>query len=208
MIGYAYYHSYIPWHALARDFSQRKTVFDAIVGGRWSAFGFRFYPCLSLCAWSFSFFSRSSTSLVVQMECRIFFVSYSCNVISYHLWVSTTQIRRGREPTIATGGSYAVAPSFVAAVDAPVNDQDLSTQARRSALTHFAISPLLVLLLLVSSITSLRELAELSSRCFQVPTLLPFPIRVHKLLLRRGNIHPTLFPISRPKFDMAANQPF
>ena len=82
-------------------------------------------------------------------------------------------------------------PSFVAAVDVLVNGRALSTQAQRSALTHFAICPLLVLLLLISSITSLRELAELSSRCFQVPTLwLPFPIGVHKVLLRRGNIHP------------------
>ena len=103
-----------------------------------------------------------------------------------------------------------LAPSFAAAVDAPVDDQDMSTQAQRSALTHFAISPLLVLVLLISSITCLLELAELSSRYSQVPTLLPFPmrLRVHKRLVRRGNIHPTLFPNSRPKFDMEANQPF
>ena len=39
-------------------------------------------------------------------------------------------------------------------------------------------------------------------RFFPVPTPTPFPIRVHKLLLRRGNIHPTLFLNSRPKIDM------
>ena len=42
----------------------------------------------------------------------------------------------------------------------------------------------------------------------QVPTFMPFPIRAHKLILRRGNIHLTLFRNSRPKFDMEANQPF
>ena len=82
------------------------------------------------------------------------------------------------------------------------------TQAQHSVLTHFAIRPLLVVLLSISSIMSLRALAELSSRYFQVPTLLPVPIRVHKLLLRRGNIHPNLFRNSGPKFDMEANQPF
>ena len=39
--------SYIPLHPLTRDFRQRKTkfetVFDAIVVGRWSVFGFHFY---------------------------------------------------------------------------------------------------------------------------------------------------------------------
>ena len=99
-------------------------------------------------------------------------------------------------------------PSFVAAVDVLVNGRALSTQAQRSALTHFAICPLLVLLLLIPSITSLRTLAELSCRCFQVPTLLPFPIRVRKLLLRRGNIHPTSLRNSGPKCDMEANRPF
>ena len=84
--------------------------------------------------------------------------------------------------------------SCVAAVDALINGEALSTQAQRSALTHFAICLLLDLLLLIPSMTSLRALAELSSRCFQVPMLMPFPVRIHKLLLRRGNIHPsTLF---------------
>ena len=45
-------------------------------------------------------------------------------------------------------------------------------------------------------------------RFFQVPTLMPFPTKVHKLLLQRGNIHPTLFRNSLPKFDIEANQPF
>ena len=39
-------------------------------------------------------------------------------------------------------------PSCVAAVDALTNGQALSTQAQRSVLTHFAICPLLDLLLL------------------------------------------------------------
>ena len=55
-------------------------------------------------------------------------------------------------------------PSCVAAVDVLVNGQALSTQAQRGALTHFAICPLLDLLLFTPSITSLRALAELSSR--------------------------------------------
>ena len=68
-----------------------------------------------------------------------------------------------------------VTPSCVAAVDVLINGQALSTQAQRNALTHFAICPLLDLLLLMPSIASLRVLAELSSRCFQVSTLMPFP---------------------------------
>ena len=54
-------------------------------------------------------------------------------------------------------------PSCVATVDALINGQALSTQFQRSALTHFAIFPLLALLLLIPSITSLRPLAELFS---------------------------------------------
>ena len=125
--------------------------------------------------------------------------------------MSTTQIRRRREPTIATRASHyanTIVPSCVAAVSVLINCQVLSTRAQLSPLTHFAICPLLVVLLSISSIMSLRALAELSSRYFQVPTLLPVPIRVHKLLLRRGNIHPNLFRNSGPKFDMEANQPF
>ena len=79
---------------------------------------------------------------------------------------------------------------------------------RLSALTQFAICPLLVLLQLIPSITSLCALGELSSRCFQVPTLMPFPIRVHKLILRRGTIHPTLFRNSPLKFDMEATESY
>ena len=101
-------------------------------------------------------------------------------------------------------------PSCVAAVDVvlTINGQALSTQVHRSPLTHFASCPLLVLPPSMPSITSLRALTELSSRCFQVPTLLPFPIKVHKFLLRPGNIHPILFRNSGPTFDIEANQPF
>ena len=59
-----------------------------------------------------------------------------------------------------------LAPSCVAALDILINGQALSTQAQRDALTHLAIRPLLVLLLLMSSITSLRALAELFSRYY------------------------------------------
>ena len=45
-------------------------------------------------------------------------------------------------------------------------------------------------------------------RFFQVPTLVPFPRRVHKLLLLRRNIHPPLFRNLRPNLDMEANKPF
>ena len=71
-------------------------------------------------------------------------------------------------------------PLCVAAVDVPMNDQALSTQAQRSPLTHFAICPLLLLLPSIALITSLRALAELSYRYFQVPALLPFPIPLTK----------------------------
>ena len=79
-------------------------------------------------------------------------------------------------------------PSRVAAVDVLLNYQALSTQAQRSALIHFAICPLRDLLLLIPSITSFASVgrALFQVRCFQVPTLMP----VHKLILRRGNIHP------------------
>ena len=98
-------------------------------------------------------------------------------------------------------------PSCVAAVGVLINGQALSTQAQRSALTHFAICPLMVLLLL-PSITSLPALAELSSGRFHVPTPMPFPMRVHKLILRRGTIHPTLFRNSPLKFDMEATESY
>ena len=84
-------------------------------------------------------------------------------------------------------------PSYVAAVGVLINGRALSTQTPRSVLTYFAICPLLVLLLLIPSITSLRALAELFFRCLQVPTFIPFPVRVRELTLRRGNVHPTLF---------------
>ena len=91
--------------------------------------------------------------------------------------------------------------SCAAAVDVLINGQALPTKAQRSALTRFAMCPLLDLLLL-TPIKSLRALAELSSRCFQAPPLMPSSIRVRKLLLRRGNIHPTLLRSSRPKLDI------
>ena len=75
-------------------------------------------------------------------------------------------------------------PSCVAAVSVLINGQALSSQARRSALTHFAICPLVVPLLLIPSITYLRALAEFSSRCFQVPTLMPFPTYKGTLILQ------------------------
>ena len=50
-------------------------------------------------------------------------------------------------------------PSCVAAVDALVNGQVISTQAQRSALTHFAICPLLDLLLL-------KHQLRFCARCF------------------------------------------
>ena len=99
-------------------------------------------------------------------------------------------------------------PSCVAAVDVVINGQALSTQAQRSALTHFAICSLLDLLLLHQLCLWARGRALFQVRFFQVPTLMPFPIRVHKLLSRRGDIHPTLFRNSRPKFDMEATRPF
>ena len=99
-------------------------------------------------------------------------------------------------------------PSCVAAVGALINGRTLSTQTQPNVLTHFAICPLLVLLLLLQSITSLRALAELSSRCFQVPTLVTFPIRVHKLLFDGAIFTQQCFVIHDPKFDMEANQPF
>ena len=50
MVLYAFSHSYIPWQPIVSDFSQRKTVFDDIVVGRWAVFSFHFYVCLHLCA--------------------------------------------------------------------------------------------------------------------------------------------------------------
>ena len=75
-----------------------------------------------------------------------------------------------------------LAPSFAAAVDAPVDDQDMSTQAQRSALTHFATCPVLDLLLLHQLRLCARGRAPYQIRFFQVPTLMPFIMRVHKLI--------------------------
>ena len=82
-------------------------------------------------------------------------------------------------------------PSCVAPVDVLINGQILSIQAHRNALTLFTICPLLVLLL-VPSITSIRALAKLSFRCFQVLTLMLFLVRVRKRFLRLDKIHPNL----------------
>ena len=96
-------------------------------------------------------------------------------------------------------------PSCVAAVDVLINDKALSTEAQRSALTHFAICPLLDLLLLHQLRICRIRRALFQARFFQVPTAIPFPKSVCKLLLRRDNNHLTLFLNSRPKFDMEAN---
>ena len=45
-------------------------------------------------------------------------------------------------------------------------------------------------------------------RFFQVPTLMPFPIMVHKVILRRGNIHPSFFRNSRLKFRHGGKSTF
>ena len=76
-------------------------------------------------------------------------------------------------------------PSCVAAVDALFNGQPLSTQAQRSAFAHVAICPLLDLLLL--HVFARVGGALFQVNLFQVPTLMPFPIRVHNKN-RRGNI--------------------
>ena len=70
-------------------------------------------------------------------------------------------------------------PSFVAAVDVLINGQALFTQTQRSALTHFAICPLLNLLLLHKFVSARVGRALFQVRFFQVPTRMPFPIRVH-----------------------------
>ena len=98
------------------------------------------------------------------MECRIFFVSYSCKceiiTITYECRRPQfdVDVNQQQEDLVLT-------PSCVVAIGVQINRQALSsTQSQRSALTHFAICPLLDLLLLIPSITSLRALAELSSR--------------------------------------------
>ena len=89
-------------------------------------------------------------------------------------------------------------PPCAAAVDVLINGQALFTQAQRSAHARFAIGPLLVLLLLTPTITYLRAVAELSCRCSQVPTLLPFPVRVHKFMLRQAVFTELYFVIEDP----------
>ena len=134
-----------------------------------------FYVCLHLCAWSFSLLDQSSsTNLAVQMECRLFFVSYSCKceiiTITYECRRPNIDVDANQQQEVLK-----LTPSCVAAADVLINDQALSTQAQRSALTHFVICPLLDLLLLIPSITSLRALVELFSRSsaskFQRPCL-------------------------------------
>ena len=122
----------------------------------------------------------------------------------YRLWVLATQIRRGREPT--TTGSYS--NTIMCRYSRHSYEWSRSFHAGSAQCSDtFTICPFLVLLLLIPWITSLRALVELSSGCFQVRTSMPFSIGVHKLILRRGNIHPTLFRNFRPKLDMEANQP-
>ena len=100
--------------------------------------------------------------------------------------------------------------SCVAAVDVLINGQALSTQAQRSALTHFAIYPFLDLLLLhqlrlccyyINFVFARVDRALFQVRFFQVPTLVPFPVRAHKRLLRRGNTE------SCSKVSRAAGKP-
>ena len=124
-----------------------------------------FYVCLHLRAWCFSLLDQgsSSTNLVLQMESRIFFVSYSCNVRS------SLSIIRNRRPKFDVDANQQqevllVTPLCVAAADVLINGQALSTQAQRGALTHFEICPLLDLLLFIPPITSLCALAKLSCR--------------------------------------------
>ena len=147
----AFSHSYC--HPLARDFSQRKTtVFDAIVDGRWSVFVFHFL-CVSSMPSSVRMIIFPVYSLklkfVVQMECRIFSVSYSCNMrSSFNLSLMSV------DPTWARSNHckrrlLCWHHLCVAAVDALINGQALSTQAQRSALAHFAIWSLPVLPLLI-----------------------------------------------------------
>ena len=80
--------------------------------------------------------------------------------------------------------------SCVAAVDVLINGQALSTQAQRSDLTHSAICPLLALLLLIQSITSLRALPELSYRCFQVSNALSLSYKDTQTSFTAGQYSP------------------
>ena len=127
----------------------------------------------------------------------------------YHLWVSTTQIQRGRGPT--TGDSYA--NTVVCRCSWRSNEWPITFPRWLSAvLSDFSRSALfLTCYYYISTINYVfarvgKSLFQV--RCFQVPTPMPFPLRVHKLLLRRGHIRPTLLRNSRPKFVMEANQPF
>ena len=125
----------------------------------------------------------------------MFFVSYSFNVrLSLPLMIDCLR------PKFVVDANHQqkvlmLTPSCVVAVDVLINGQVLSTQAHRSALTHFVTCPPLVPMLLIYEIASVRAFTELSSRCFQVPTLMPFSIRVHKRILRRGNTQPLCFVI-------------
>ena len=80
------------------------------------------------------------------MDSLIFFVSYSCNVRSSLI---TYECRRPKVNVDANQqqGVLILSPSCVAAVDVLINGHALFTQAQCSALTHFAICPLLDLLL-------------------------------------------------------------
>ena len=127
-------------------------------------------------------------TFLVQMECRIFFMSYSCSVRS-SLPGITYECRRPQFDVDATREQEVLmlTPSCVAAVDVLINGRALSTQAQRSALTHFVICPLLVLLLLIPSKRLCAHWLSSLPRV-QVPTLVPFLVRVHTHIFYDGAI--------------------
>ena len=72
--------SYISWHLLlviSGSAKQQCLTPSSSVDGR--CLVSILYVCLHLCALSVSLLHHSSSNLVVQMECCIFFVSYRCN---------------------------------------------------------------------------------------------------------------------------------
>ena len=190
-------------HLLARRwFRQHKTkfetaVFDAIVVGRWSVFGFHFlffryafifahdrFPCLITVVLTLLFkWSIESSSWATAVMWDII-TTYECQRPKFD--VDTNQPLQQEVLIMRT-------PSCVAAVDVLINGQALPTQVQRSPLTHFAICPVLVVRLSIPSIAPLRALAELSYGCFQVPTLLPFPIWGYTNLLYDGAIFTQLY---------------
>ena len=156
-------------HPFARDFRQRKTVFDAIVTGRWSVFGFHFL-CMSS---SVRMILSLLDYLVVQMKCPIFFVSYSSIVrssLTYECRRPKFDVDANQKQEVLT-----LTPSCVAAVDVLLNGQALSTQAQRIALIHFAICPPLTCYYYINYVFARAGRALFQVRFFQVPTLMPFP---------------------------------